>query len=193
MADNFTEDFLATPEPVVPAYAEEATATSTRRRGPAAWMSTGAWLLAGLVLGATVVAMLHTSKPAGAAGLPGAPSANQAPAGQGPQQGFTGGPPGGFGSGIGGGLPGEQHVVGTLTSVGGSSITVKSTNGTTTYPIDARTLLVKNGQRVPLSALTAGDPVVVHAYPSNGSTQVELVLDGVPPGDDGGAGTTTTT
>jgi len=186
-----TYDFLDAPEPAPAA---------PPRRGAAGWMSTGAWLVAGLVLGALVVAMLHTNKSASATGLPaGSPAANQAPNGPPAAGGFPGGPGGGFRSG----LPGEQHLVGTLTAVGPSSITVSDNGSSATYPIESSTVLVKNGQRVSSpSALTVGDTVVVHVYPRNGSTHTERVIDGVPagPGDDGGpadadgnTGTTTET
>jgi hypothetical protein len=188
MPESTTPDFLDAPEPAPDAPA------ARPRRGPAGWMSTGAWLVAGLVLGALVVAMLHTNKSASATGLPaGSPAANQAPNGQVP----TGQP----GSGFRGGLPGEQHVVGTLTAVGASSITVTGNGRSATYPIESSTLLVKDGQRVSSpSALSVGDTVVVHVYPQNGSTHTEMVIDGVPAGrgDDNGpgdntAGTTTET
>ena len=64
-----------------------------------------------------------------------------------------------------------------MTAVGAASITVTSAIGTATYPIESSTVLVKGGQRASLSALTVGDTVVVHVYPQNGSTHVELVLD----------------
>ena len=188
MADPSTEDFLDAPEPAPPAYAEETLASSPARRGFATWMSTGAWLLAGLVIGALVVAMLHNNTSTNATGVPGAPAANQLPNGQ-----LPGGPPaGGFGSGFGGGfrggLPGEQHVVGTLAAVGASSITVKSTGGTATYPIESSTLLIKDGQHVSsTSTMKVGDTVVVHVYPQDGTTHTEMVIDGVPP-DRGGVG-----
>src|SRR3954462_2149224 len=83
MADPTSEDFLDAPDPATPAYAEEIQGGGPTRRGLATWMSTGAWLLAGLVIGALVVAMLHNKRPTNAAGLPaGAPAANQAPTGQ---------------------------------------------------------------------------------------------------------------
>ena len=201
MADSSSEDFLDAPEPAAPAYAEGTMeGGSARRNGIATWMSTGAWLLAGLVIGALVVAMLHNNSSTSATSLPGgAPAANQAPTGQVPNGqvpngqlpgGVTGGPPAGaFGGGFGGGLPGEQHIVGTLTAVGPSSIAVTSTSGTATYPIQSDTLLVKDGQRVSsLSALKAGDTVVVHVYPLNGSTHTEMVLDGIPTGRGGFGG-----
>ena len=181
-----TYDFLDAPEPSEPAAAPP-------HRRPAGWMSTAAWLVAGLVLGALVVAMLHTNNSASATG----PAANQAPNGAAAGGGFPLGP----GGGLRGGLPGEQHIVGTLTAVGPSSITVTGNGGSASYPIESSTLLVKNGQRVSSpSALTVGDIVVVHVYPQNGSTHTEMVIDGVPngPGDDDGGrddntGTTTET
>jgi hypothetical protein len=183
MAESPNEDFLDVPEPPTPAYADETLIGSSPRRSLATWMSTGAWLLAGLVVGALIVAMLHTS------------SANSATTSGGQ---LPGGPPGaGFGGGFGRGLPGEQHIIGTLTGVGASSIRVNSASGTATYPIDSSTLLVKDGQRVSsLSALKAGDTVVVHVYPHNGITHTEMVLDGIPSGRDApddNPGTTTET
>ena len=182
MADSSPDDFLEAPPEATPAYAEDVATPRPGRRMPAA-VTTGAWLAVGLVVGAIGVAALHTNSTGNATnGFAGGPTAaaNQVP-GAGPQQGFAGGPPaGGVGGpgGPGGGLAGEQHVVGTLTSVGAASITVKSASGTATYPIESTTVLVKGGQRVSsLSALTVGDTVVVHVYPQNGSTHVELVLD----------------
>jgi len=166
MADTTAEDFLDAPEPAPPAYAEETLAAGPARRGLATWMSTGAWLLAGLVIGALVVAMLHTSSSTNANGVPSAPTANQA-----------------FGGRFGGGLPGEQRVIGTLTAVGSSSVTVKSASGASTYPIESGTLLVKDGRRVSsTSSMKPGDQVVVHVYPQNGSTHTEMVIDGIPSG-----------
>src|SRR3954452_14755647 len=204
MAEATSEDFLDAPDPATPAYAEEIQAGGPTRRGLATWMSTGAWLLAGLVIGALVVALLHNNSSTNASGLPaGAPAANQAAKGQ-LQNGQdpNGQPPAGaFGGGFRGGLPGEEHIVGTLTGVGAASVTVKSTNGTATYPIESSTLLIKDGQRVSSpSALTVGDTVVVHVYPQNGSTHTAMVIDGVPTGrgddngpDDNTSGTTTET
>lgn len=199
MADFSDDDFLDVPEDATPAYADPITTATSRRRLPAA-VTTGAWLAVGVVVGVIAVAALHSTSGNSATGLAGAPAAaaNQVP-GTGPQQGFAGGPPpgafGGAGGGPGGGVAGEQHIVGTLAAVGSASITVKSNDGTTTYPIESSTILVKGGQRVSSpSALTVGDTVIVHVYPLNGSTHVELVIDGAPRGDDdNGAGTTTQT
>src|SRR3954452_21670454 len=114
MADPTSEDFLDAPEPATPAYAEEIQAGGPARRGLATWMSTGAWLLAGLVIGALVVALLHNNSSTNASGLPaGAPAANQAPTGQLPNGQVPNGQPpaGAFGGGFRGGLPGEEHLV----------------------------------------------------------------------------------
>jgi hypothetical protein len=91
------------------------------------------------------------------------------------------GPGSGFGGGFGGGFAGEQHVSGTLTAVGASSITVRTASGTQAYTVTGTTDVQRNGSRVPLSALQVGDPVVVHAYPSGSTTVVERVLAGTMP------------
>ena len=199
MADTTPdEDFLDGSGANHPAYADVAT-TPTRRRVPAA-VATAAWVVVGLVVGVVGIAVWHSGRDANASGVPAAVS-NQ-PVGN--QQGAPGGfaAPGAGGRGVDGGRDGEQHVFGTLTAVGASTITVRTQAGsTTTYPIDRSTQLVKDGQQVSsLSAMHAGDQVVVHVYPLNGVTHVERVLDGVPPGGFGGPppgqnpdGTTTTT
>ncbi len=80
----------------------------------------------------------------------------------------------------GGGVAGEQHVQGTLTAKTGDTITVKTSSGSTaTYTIDSTTQIVRNGQTTSLSSLQAGDPVLVHVYPSSSGKQlVEMVLAG---------------
>jgi hypothetical protein len=93
---------------------------------------------------------------------------------------FGGAPSGAFGGR--GGVAGEQHVQGTITATGTGSLTVKTSSGSTaTYAIESTTQIVRNGQTTTLSALQAGDPVVVHVVPSSSgssSTVVELVLAG---------------
>jgi hypothetical protein len=88
------------------------------------------------------------------------------------------GPRGAF---AGGGVAGEEHVQGTVTATGASSLTVKTSSGSTvTYSIQSTTQIVRDGQTATLSSLQAGDPVVVHVVPSSsGSSKlVELVLAG---------------
>jgi hypothetical protein len=98
-----------------------------------------------------------------------------------------GGARGGF---AGGGVAGEQHVQGTLTGTTPSSITVKTSAGSTvTYAIQSTTQIVRNGQTAALSSLQAGDPVVVHVVPSSSgnSKLVEMVLAGTSASDGPGA------
>jgi hypothetical protein len=78
----------------------------------------------------------------------------------------------------GGGVAGEQRVQGTLTSVGSSSITVKTASGTATYTVTSSTQILRDGRPATLSDLKAGDPVFLHAYPSNGKTVAERVFAG---------------
>ena len=192
MADRTTEDFLYSSPVDYPAYADPAEPAPKRRIPPA--VLTAGWLAVGLVVGVIAMTVLHSSRSTNANGVPAAVAGNQPPA-----AGGFGGPPAGGPQGSGGGFGSEQHLIGTLTAVGSSTITVRTTNGTTTYHIDSTTQLVKDGQQVSsLSAMHAGDNVVVHVYPLNGTMHVERVIDGVPPGQDGNgggqdnAGTTTT-
>jgi hypothetical protein len=118
----------------------------------------------------------------GVATISGSSSASTTPQGPGAAvqngQGFRGGPPGSFGGGPGG-RAGETRAVGTLSAVGASSITVKTTAGaSTTVPIGSSTAIVRDGVRTTLSALKVGDQVVVHFPPHGSSTVVEVVLAG---------------
>lgn len=183
MTETSTEDFL---DDVPYAAPTSADASPSRRRIPVA-ATTAGWLVGGIVIGAIAVGALHTShgsttafNPAatanGTAGGPGSTGSGFVPGGGA----FAPGP---------GGRDGEQHIVGTLTSVSGSSFTMTTPTGMSTYTIDASTLLVSHGQRVTsLSAFGIGDTVVAHVFPASGSTRVQTVLDGVPPGDDGAPG-----
>lgn len=168
MADTTSEDFLYSSPVEYPAYGEPAVAEGAPRRRIPPMVMTGAWLAVGLVVGVLAMTVLHSSRGTNATGAPAGLAGN---AQQGP---LAGGPPGFAGPG---GLDGEQHVVGTLTAVGASTITVHSMSGTTTYRIDATTQLVKDGQQVSsLAVMHVGDSVVVHIYPANGSTYVERVI-----------------
>jgi len=181
----------------VPAYGSPPAETT----GPAGWRAAvrpAAWLAAGVVVGVVSVAAWHSSETSTAATNPAA-AQGQLPNGQGPGgqmpngqlpngvapngvpgyggPGFGGpgfgGPPGFGGSGPGG-RTGEQHVFGTVTVVGSSSVTVRLANGSTsTYSVLASSDIVKDGTRVSLSAIKTGDAVFLHVYPSNGRTVVE--------------------
>ena len=185
MAEHTTEDFLYSSPVEYPAYGDPATPEpAPRRRIPAAVLTAG-WLAVGLVIGVIAMTVLHSSRSTNANGVPAAATGNQPPV-----AGGFGGPPG-LGGGFGGGFDGEQHLLGTLTAVGSSTITVHTASGTTTYHIDSTTQLVKDGQQVSsLSAMHVGDSVVVHVYPLNGTTHVERVIDG---GVQDNSGSTTTT
>jgi hypothetical protein len=167
-----------------------------RRRWPAA--GPVMWLVGGVAAGAVIVTAWHssgsgtTTGPQGNAAatsqLPGGAN-GQIPGGQPPNgtQGQTGQPPLGGAQGQGGQVPfaggfggrsGEQHLLGTITAVGSSMLSVKTSEGTTSYPISANTQIVKNGRLASLSSLSVGDTVLLHVYPLNGKTFVERVIDG---------------
>lgn len=139
------------------------------------------------------------------------PDGAQAPNGQGPNGQAPNGAPGfggpggprapggpgagrpGFGAAGPGGRAGEQHLNGTVSTVGSSSVTVRLANGSTaTYGVIASSDIVKNGARVSLSAIKPGDAVFLHVYPVNGHLVVEHLFAGPPPASPGEAGTTNT-
>jgi len=130
-------------------------------------------LAAALVSGGAVYAVEHHSGSGTASGA-GLPAAGV----------------GGFAGGGGGGpVAGEQHIQGTVVATTSSSVTVKSSSGTATYVVDATTEVVRNGRSVSLSAIKAGDPVLVHVYPSSsGRMLVERLLAGSSATDDGPRG-----
>lgn len=168
---NETEtDWLSAPSTEeVTSDASPAVAPSIGRRTLA--MRAGL-LAAGAVIGGIVVTSFHhnstaTTSPT-AFGIPG--GTTQQPGGA-----FQGGPPqGGFGGGVGGGVDGEQHLSGTLVSVGSSTVTVRTSSGTSIYAVTSSTEIVRNGQVVALSALKAGDPVLVHVYPTGSSARLTV-------------------
>ncbi|HET7195366.1 MAG TPA: hypothetical protein VFI99_10285 [Nocardioides sp.] len=99
--------------------------------------------------------------------------------------GFGGGP---FPGGTGSGLAGEQHLTGTLTAFGDSTVTVRSSSGTATYQVDSDTQIVRNGAAAQLSELQAGDPVLVHVYPASSDRDgmvVERIFAGTLPSSPG--------
>jgi hypothetical protein len=171
----------------------------------------------GALVGAVAVSMLHntTSPSASANPLPAAATNGNGPAGGQPGQGqplpgqqgqLPGGTLGdrgdgevgdGFrGRGGGGGLAGEQRLSGTLTAVGGSSVTVKTSSGTATYTVTSTTEIVRDGAAATLGQLQVGDPVFVHVYPasSGGALVVERLFAGTTTGFGGPppGGTSTT-
>lgn len=87
----------------------------------------------------------------------------------------AGGVTGGAAGGTTGGQTGAsgQQVVGTLTAVGPTSITVRSAVGAATYRVTAATRVVLGTSSVALSSLRAGESVVVQlASATTGSSAV---------------------
>lgn len=126
----------------------------------------------GLIAGAIGVATISSSSSASSTTPQGPGAAGQS------GQGFRGGPPGGFDGGPGG-RAGETRAFGTLSAIGTSSVTVKSSTGSTTVvPIGSSTGVVRDGVRTTLSSLKVGDRVVVHIVPNGSSTVAEVVLAG---------------
>ena len=164
MTDTDT-DWLSTP-----ANVEEATPPKDRTLAMRAGL-----LAAGAIVGGIVVTSVHhnstTTTPTAFTGAQGAGQFPGGTTGQLPGGTFQGGPPQG---GFGGGLDGEQHLTGTLVSVGSSTVTVRTTSGTATYLVTSSTEIVRNGQAVALRALKAGDPVLVHVYPSGSSARLTV-------------------
>jgi len=131
---------------------------------------------AGALVGAVGVAALRshssstTANPAGFAA--GQVPAGQVPGGQGaPGQGLPGQGQGGFAGGRGG-VDGEQRLSGTVTAVGGSSVTIRTASGAAAYRVTAQTEIVRNGALASLSSVRAGDSVFVHLIPGSGSSYV---------------------
>jgi hypothetical protein len=171
--DNATErpapriDWLSVPEPERPDAA-----SGERRRGPVAAAKAAVLVVIGVLAGGGIAyAAGHHATSTASTGI------GQPPAGA-PGAGF-------------GGRAGEQHIAGTLTAVGSSSVTVQSSSGTATYTVDAGTQIVRDGAPATLSQLRAGDAVFLHVYPasSGGRLHVERIFAGqLPSGGFGGPG-----
>jgi hypothetical protein len=174
-SDEQLDDMFSNPEGVSREPDELKTQPSSRGRGR---LTMVALLAAGAAVGAIAVTQInHSSSATTTANT--APAANAMPGGQLPPAAGNAAPQGGPAGGGGpGGLSGEQHVSGTVTKVGSSTVTVKSTSGTATYTVTSASQIIRNGQTVPLSAVKAGDPVFVHAYPSSGTTVIERLFAG---------------
>jgi hypothetical protein len=83
-------------------------------------------------------------------------------------------------NGFRGGVAGEQHIQGTVSAKTATTVTVKSSGGTTaTYTVNATTEIVRDGRAATLSAVAVGEPVLVHVYPSSsGRMLVERLFAG---------------
>jgi hypothetical protein len=145
-------------------------------------------VVAGLVAGAVGTLALGHSASDGTTTLTNAGNqqgfGGRLPQGTAPQ---GGDPRAGFGGGPGGGLDGEQRLQGTLTAIGSSTVSVRTSSGTATYAVTSSSELVRNGQQVALSGLRTGESVLLHVYPLNGRTVVERLFAGtLPQGGPGG-------
>lgn len=97
------------------------------------------------------------------------------PGGRGP-----GAPPGGVA------LP----LHGTVTAVGASSVTIKTTSGTETYVVTDSSSIDKNGKAT-LSALAVGDDVAFSTVTTDGTTAIDKLIAGNMAGGCGHAGSGT--
>lgn len=79
----------------------------------------------------------------------------------------------------------EQRVLGTVASVGATSVTVTTGSGASTFQVDRFTDIRRDGRPVALTALAIGDPVLVHALPSGSRLVAERVLAGTSVSDGG--------
>ena len=76
----------------------------------------------------------------------------------------------------------EKHVMGVVKSVGADSMTVETANHQSqTVQITAQTKFIKSGAPSSLSALKAGDRVVIHAKPSGDKLDATEVKFGTVP------------
>jgi hypothetical protein len=122
--------------------------TPKRRRGVATGAAlVGVGVVAGAIVGATVLAGAATTNPSAA---PNASSSQQ--------EGMHGD---GHGPGRGG-----LGLTGTVTAVGSSSVTIKTSTATTTYQVDGNSDIDKNGE-AKLSDLKVGDAVRFNVTSSN--------------------------
>lgn len=63
---------------------------------------------------------------------------------------------------------GEEHVIGTVTTISDTSVTVKTTAGKTmTVGFDAKTTYARADQPMPKADIKIGDRVVIHAVEVN--------------------------
>ena len=117
---------------------------------------------------ATATTTVTTAIP-GSTGTGGSSTTSSPPAGSGRQR--PAAPPGGAG------LP----LHGTVTAVSASSVTIKTSSGTTTYAVTATSDIEKNG-KTGSSALSTGDVVAFSTVATDGSTAIDKLVAGSPAG-----------
>ncbi len=117
-----------------------------------------------------------TTTASGSTGTGGSSTTSNPPAGSGRQRPTA--PPGGAA------LP----LHGTVTAVSASSVTIKTSSGTTTYAVTATSDIDKDG-KTGAGALRAGDVVAFSTVTTDGTTAIDkLVAGGGPAGMAGGCG-----
>jgi hypothetical protein len=85
----------------------------------------------------------------------------------------------GAGAQRGGGGGGQgTELQGTLTAVGGSTVTVRSAKGTATYRVTSSTEVIRNGAHATLAQLKAGDPALVQVLTVAGKQEVGRIFAG---------------
>jgi len=125
-----------TPPPI--SAAQPAGTPPRRRRGVVLGAGlVGAGVVAGAIIGGTVLSDAATTSPTPGASSPGSSSSNSQPQDR-------------HGPGL--------NLSGTVTAVGSSSVTIKTSSGTTSYQVDSKSDIDKNGE-AQLSSLKAGDAV----------------------------------
>ena len=85
------------------------------------------------------------------------------------------------GSGPPPGAPTTLPLHGTITAMGTSSVTIKTSSGTTTYPVTSSSDLEKNGSTTTLSGLAVGDDVGFSTVTSDGTTAIDELVAGTWP------------
>ena len=159
----------------------------SRRTRIAAWV--GAGVLGGLAAGIAVAQI-------GVAGADPTPSPSSSARPDRPYPGPMMGPGFGMGFGMGGRmLHGEATIktpggdlkdiatqYGSITAIGGSTVTVRSSDGfTRDYTVDNATRIALNGKDGALSSLKTGDTVRVMAVKDGSAWHAQVVMHGRPP------------
>lgn len=126
-----SNEWMPPPIPAVP----PAATPPRRRRGLALGAGlVGAGVVAGAIVGGTVLSNAATTSPTpGSSSSPSQPQDRHGPGGM-------------------------LNLSGTVTAVGSSSVTIRTSTGTTTYQVDSHSDIDKNGE-AQLSSLKPGDAV----------------------------------
>jgi hypothetical protein len=103
---------------------------------------------------------------------------NAAGAGVQPGAGGGGGGGGAGASDAHGGGGGGQKIQGTLTAISASSVTVKSSKGTATYPVTSATEIIRDGVNTTLAQLKVGDPAFLEVRAVGSMKMLALIFAG---------------